>query len=76
MCVLHIALSNTDVYVMCVMYHFLLFDWHVFWLVFPGSYLNEDPENMVAIHCKAGKGRTGLMVCVFMLYALGWLSFI
>ena len=38
------------------------------------KYLNEHVDNMVAIHCKAGKGRTGLMICVFMLYAGVWSS--
>eukprot|EP00455_Lapot_gusevi_P002810 TRINITY_DN1115_c0_g1_i3.p1 TRINITY_DN1115_c0_g1~~TRINITY_DN1115_c0_g1_i3.p1 ORF type:complete len:874 (+),score=260.49 TRINITY_DN1115_c0_g1_i3:115-2736(+) len=36
------------------------------------NYLNESPENIVAIHCKAGKGRTGLMIAVFLLYAGVW----
>lgn len=30
-------------------------------------YLNDSPENVVSMHCKAGKGRAGLMTCVIML---------
>lgn len=36
------------------------------------KFLLEDPLNIVAIHCKAGKGRTGLMIAVFMLFANVW----
>lgn len=27
-----------------------------------------DPDNVVAVHCKAGKGRTGLMVVSYLMY--------
>ena len=33
------------------------------------EFLNLDPKNVISIHCKAGKGRTGLMVCCFLIYS-------
>ncbi|KAL0477840.1 phosphatidylinositol-3,4,5-tris phosphate 3-phosphatase Pten, partial [Acrasis kona] len=32
------------------------------------KYLAADPKNVVGIHCKAGKGRTGTMIVAYMLY--------
>ncbi|OWM74784.1 phosphatidylinositol 3,4,5-trisphosphate 3-phosphatase and protein-tyrosine-phosphatase PTEN1 [Punica granatum] len=32
------------------------------------SWLSADPENIAVVHCMAGKGRTGLMVCSYLVY--------
>jgi PTEN phosphatase family protein len=29
--------------------------------------MNANPENVIAIHCKGGKGRTGTMICIWLL---------
>ena len=32
------------------------------------EYLKQSPENVVGVHCKAGKGRTGVMICALLMY--------
>ncbi len=60
------------------MYLFLFFfQMCIFLLQFCKSverYLAADDRNVVGIHCKAGKGRTGLAIAVYLLHSgLLWL---
>jgi len=32
-------------------------------------FLRASPDNVIAVHCKAGKGRTGLAICAFLVFA-------
>lgn len=33
------------------------------------EWLDQDKNNVIAVHCKGGKGRTGTMICVWLVEA-------
>ena len=32
------------------------------------NFLSKDPDNVIAINCNGGKGRTGTLICCYLLY--------
>ena len=32
------------------------------------KFMSEDRRNVIAIHCKGGKGRTGTIICVWLVH--------
>jgi phosphatidylinositol-3,4,5-trisphosphate 3-phosphatase/dual-specificity protein phosphatase PTEN len=38
------------------------------------KWFDADPRNVAAIHCKAGKGRTGTMIVAWLVYNKDWLT--
>ena len=31
------------------------------------DWMDADPENIIAVHCKGGKGRTGTIICTWLI---------
>ena len=38
------------------------------------AWLGEHPKNVAVVHCKAGKARTGVIICAYLIYKAGELQ--